>query len=453
MQSGVVTNGGASKWNRCGSWEQGREKLASYRRREPEKSVLYRVVSSLHEELERVWTERYQESYGVLRKEVKSNLESYLNCGLLDHGAARVYCDGCRHSYLVAFSCKGRNLCPSCAAKRAVKFAEHLYDEILSPSKHRHIGCGIPKRLRPFFRYDRKLLSVLCRAAWLAIKENLAEGSPGLVLTVQTAGEALNFNPHLHGMLSDCLFRPDGTVEQLGELELEVLSRSFAKYVLTELVKRELIELELKEQILSQEHTGFNFWYGDPFEERDRKLFVARYIERSPLSLEKLTLEHDILTYTTKEGVAQDFEPLDFLALLTSHMPSRGESVTRYYGFYSCRSRGERMKAEAAAAKSEVVCHGAGESLLEEPRKRPSLSWAECMRRMYEIDPMQCPKCQSSMRIIAFLTDTKELAAIMKSQGISRGQAPPLIPKSKFRVKQEEFFEPPPCDDNTFYSH
>ena len=104
-------------------WDRTRTKLESYQRREPEKSVLYRVVSTQHEELERVWEERYQAEYGVLRDEVKENLAAYLNCGLLDHGAARVYCDNCQHSFFVAFSCKGRNLCPSCAAKRSVKFA------------------------------------------------------------------------------------------------------------------------------------------------------------------------------------------------------------------------------------------------------------------------------------------------------------------------------------------
>lgn len=443
----------------CPSWELGRQKLASYRRREPEKSVLYRVVSSLSEELERVWPDRYQQSYGVLRSEVKENLEAYLNCGLLDHGAARVYCENCQHSFFVAFSCKGRNLCPSCSAKRAVKFAEHLYDEILSEVKHRHIGCGIPKQLRPYFKYDRKLLTILFRAAWLAIKENLlsdTEGVPGLVFTAQTSGEALNWNPHLHGMISDCLFLADGTSKPLGRINTEALSRSFAKHVLADLVKRELIEPELQERILSQDHTGFNIWFGEPFEDKDRKLFVARYIERGPLSLEKLTLEHDILTYTSKDGIAEDFEPLDFLALLTSHMPSRGESVTRYYGHYSCRSRGERIKVEAAINKAELLEIGAGEPFAEaeEPRKRPSLTWAQCFKLIYEIDPMQCPKCQASMKIIAFITDTRELQAIMKSQGISKACAPPPIPKSRSKAQVEnesydEFFELP-VDDYYF---
>ena len=33
------------------------------------------------------------------------------------------------------------------------------------------------------------------------------------------------------------------------------------------------------------------------------------------------------------------------------------------------------------------------------------------------------------MRIIAFVTDTKELRSIMKSQGVAQARAPPPIPK------------------------
>jgi len=40
--------------------------------------------------------------------EVLSTFDEYLNCGVLSHGAARVYCDSCQHTLLVAFSCKKR---------------------------------------------------------------------------------------------------------------------------------------------------------------------------------------------------------------------------------------------------------------------------------------------------------------------------------------------------------
>jgi hypothetical protein len=40
----------------------------------------------------------------------------------------------------------------------------------------------------------------------------------------------------------------------------------------------------------SLDHTGFGVWMGDPFHDKESEQFVARYIERAPLSLEKLSI-------------------------------------------------------------------------------------------------------------------------------------------------------------------
>jgi transposase len=41
----------------------------------------------------------------------------------------------------------------------------------------------------------------------------------------------------------------------------------------------------------------------------------------------------------------------------------------------------------------------------EETRPIPAKSWAEMIRKVYEVDPMVCPKCGGTMKVIAFLTD------------------------------------------------
>jgi hypothetical protein len=86
------------------TWESQKKKLQHYKRRQPETSVLYQIVYHGHEELQHVWEPRFQHQYGCLRDEVTKTLTEYLNCGILAHGAARVYCDGCKHSLLIAFS-------------------------------------------------------------------------------------------------------------------------------------------------------------------------------------------------------------------------------------------------------------------------------------------------------------------------------------------------------------
>ena len=44
---------------------------------------------------------------------IATAVRAYLKCGILAHGYARVHCDGCGHQFLVAFSCKGGDVCPS----------------------------------------------------------------------------------------------------------------------------------------------------------------------------------------------------------------------------------------------------------------------------------------------------------------------------------------------------
>ena len=55
------------------------------------------------------------------------------------------------------------------------------------------------------------------------------------------------------------------------------------------------------------------------------------------------------MIYKTRmvEGPNRNFEifdPLDFLAAVTSHIPNRGEHLVRYYGYYSSVQRGRRQR-------------------------------------------------------------------------------------------------------------
>jgi len=88
-------------------------------------------------------------------------------------------------------------------------------------------------------------------------------------------------------------------------LELKAIEEAFANRVLAQLHKRELITEDDVAQILSQDYTGFVVWMGDPFHDKETEQFVARYIERAPVSFEKLSIQDDIVTYTTKDGAAQ----------------------------------------------------------------------------------------------------------------------------------------------------
>ncbi|MSU63699.1 MAG: hypothetical protein EXS31_15080 [Pedosphaera sp.] len=49
----------------------------------------------------------------------------------------------------------------------------------------------------------------------------------------------------------------------------------------------------------------------------------------------------------------QVFDPLDFLAEVTQHIPGKGDHQIRYYGWYSNKNRGQRAKAQPGVAVAE----------------------------------------------------------------------------------------------------
>ena len=71
---------------------------------------------------------------GGFRRERSRAVESGFrrsSSGVLAHGFARVRCEICKDELLVAFSCTGRGVCPSCNAKRAHVTAVHLVEWVL----------------------------------------------------------------------------------------------------------------------------------------------------------------------------------------------------------------------------------------------------------------------------------------------------------------------------------
>ena len=121
-------------------------RTATYRRRQPERTVLYRTVQTHLA----TWLELTRERplVGSAPAHAERELRRYLECGILAHGFARAYCDECKHDFLIAYSCKGRGVCPSCNTRRMVETAAHLADHVFPRLPVRQWVLSVPKRLR-----------------------------------------------------------------------------------------------------------------------------------------------------------------------------------------------------------------------------------------------------------------------------------------------------------------
>lgn len=85
------------------------------------------------------------------------------------------------------FSCKTRGFCPSCHSKRHEEWGEWMREELLLDVPHRQVVFTVPKMLRLFFRFKRKLLNDLCLCAVRTLVKSLQTATglelmPGVVI-------------------------------------------------------------------------------------------------------------------------------------------------------------------------------------------------------------------------------------------------------------------------------
>ena len=192
--------------------------------------------------------------------------------------------------------------------------------------------------------------------------------------------------------------------------------------------------------LLSWRHTGFSVHNRVRVEPEDQPAVerLARYIMRPPISLERVQWGGEgVVHYRAKGGhdgrtlpagdAAEAFDPAEFVARVIMHIPEPRRHLVRYYGWYSNVSRGKRRKAEAE--NGEVGSAGAGpasRAARAEARDASALrrSWAQLIKRIYEVDPLVCPTCGSEMKVIAFITEHDVVDAILRHLAKAEARSP-----------------------------
>ena len=106
-------------------------------------------------------------------------LRKYLECDIFAHGFARARCDDCGHDYLVAFSCKGRSVCPSCNTRCMAQAAAHLCDHVVPQLPVRQWVLSVPKRLRYYLQRDKGALNAALRIFLRVVQQSLQTHRPG----------------------------------------------------------------------------------------------------------------------------------------------------------------------------------------------------------------------------------------------------------------------------------
>ena len=233
-----------------------------YERHRPEKGLFYRIIDTY-------WPVFVREQARVgktLPPFIRDEFETFLKCGIPEHGFIRTYCFACRHSGIVPFSCKKRGFCPSCTARRMNDEAAHLIDHVLPPeATMRQWVLSFPYKLRYLIAHDLKLtnriLSVFIQVIGSHLKKRAKKAGVkgakhGSVTFIQRFGSALNLNVHFHTLFADGVFHknPEGVWEflRLPEPAAEEL------YFLAAKIRDKVLKIIDKLGLNDQDQMGFD---------------------------------------------------------------------------------------------------------------------------------------------------------------------------------------------------
>jgi hypothetical protein len=304
-------------------------------------------------------------------------------------------------------------------------WAEWLREEVLDPVPHRHVVATIPRFLRRIFLKRRELLLDLSQSVAEAIVEYMRrmlgdQVRPGVVVSIATSGDLLQWHPHAHVLTTDGAFSDDGAFHPFVDWDGKDLMALFRERLLARLVEKHAISQELVARLMAWRHPGFSVHVGEPIPPDDPKAIedMAGYVVRNPLSLKRLVYldgQKAVIYRALKPNSAlgrnfESMDPLDWLARMTDHIPDPGKHRTLFYAYYANRVRGARARAEPGEEEAE-----------EQPvkKRRCSASWARLIAKVYGVDPLTCPKCGGKLKVVAYPHDEISVRKIFDHLGLS----------------------------------
>jgi Transposase zinc-binding domain/Putative transposase len=189
--------------------------VATYEPRAPSSPVLYKVIA---EHLETFLASLHDDPDAKgLPDYVQREFYDYLQCGILAHAFLHLGCESCKQEVLLAFSCKRRRFCPSCAGRRMAQTAAHLVEGVMPWVPTRQWVVSVPVPLRYWTAPSRDLTAqvhgiIRTTIAQFYVNQAVERGAerqkvqPGSVTFLQRFGGALQLNIHYHLIVIEGVF-------------------------------------------------------------------------------------------------------------------------------------------------------------------------------------------------------------------------------------------------------
>ena len=392
---------------------------AVYRPRRPEKTVLFEVIKKYYN----TWCKNTEKP---VPKYIEKEFKNYLGCGILAKGFARAYCYDCNKDFLIAFSCKGRGICPSCSTRTMTETAANLMENVFPCVPVRQFVISFPYRIRHYLKTNTILQTVLrivvdeIKKRLIACSTNMLNAQIGAVSFIHHFGNTHNLHPHFHIIVADGIFTKDKDsilfhktfLTQDDILDTEECIR---KRVLRYFGRQGWFDKQTVAKMLELKNSGFSLNAKVLIQSWDREGLerLIRYCARPSFASENLRKNGLWSIYrlpkpTHKGKRFIQLEPLEFIERISSFIPYSRKHRRHYHGVFAPNSP-LRKKVASGAQK-----HSKSSSIEETTDKveKASLSWAKLIARIYEVNPLVC-ECGKEIKIITFVTHPEEIRRIL----------------------------------------
>ena len=348
--------------------------------------------------LQKIFADYYEEIQYTLhpRPVVMENIERMVNCGDPSYGGAMYGCPDCGELKFTPFRCHSR-FCPSCGAKYSLDRATAMSFKLVRCT-HRHCVFTIDKELRHFFLEDRSLLNCLFSAVQSVISRMFFQMNksknfvPGFICVLHTFGRPLEWNPHIHCLLTEGGFSDNSFWRTVKHFNYNYLRKAFQTALLNEMeAKLGPSFKRVKAAIYKKDKNGF-YVYAKPNLCNTAQVtkYVSRYLGRPVIALSRIdSYDGSNVTfhYNRHEDnafVRKTIPAMEFIQLLIQHIPEKQFKMIRYYGIYA-RHRDQDKTLNWAVPKA----------------KQPFLlsfnKWRVLFLASMGYDPLECPKCRTTM--------------------------------------------------------
>ena len=185
---------------------------------------------------------------------------------------------------------------------------------------------------------------------------------------------------------------------------------------------------------------GFSLHAGVAVKAQDRKKLerLCRYISRPGVSEKRLSLtkqgkvRYELKTPYKNGTTHVIFEPLDFIAKLAALVPKPRINLTRFHGVFAPNNKDRAQITPAKRGKGNKAKVTEGSCEQPAPKRRTGMTWAQRLKRVFNIDIETCGKCGGRMNVIACIEDAvviKKILIHLKEKSTSA--EPSLLPESR----------------------